>query len=144
MKNYQQIIQNCNKHLPLYGKTESFRPRPEWFFNTGCLNLFIPMQWNYFQTKQVFTKLWKNVSKIDHFTDKPIVVVATFSVILIWSSSDWNDISTQADLFYLSIPMQWNHFQTEQLSIRLWKNVSNIYYYQPEIDLRHGNFSAWY
>jgi len=54
------------------------------------------------------------------------------------------EIYFNTDWFILSIPMQWNHFQTEQLSIRFWKNVSNIYRYQPEIDRRHGNFSAWY
>jgi len=41
------------------------------------------MRENYFQTKKIFTKLWTNVSNIYHFTEKPIVAMATFSVISI-------------------------------------------------------------
>jgi len=72
----------------------SNRNRSERFYNRYWYIQHIPMEWNHFQTKQLSTKLWKNVL-IYHFTDKPIFVVATFSVILIWSSSDWKHISTQ-------------------------------------------------
>jgi len=33
-KTINKSIQNCNKHLPLYGKMESFRPQLERFYNT--------------------------------------------------------------------------------------------------------------
>jgi len=40
--------------------------------------------------------------------------------------------------------MQLNNLQTNQLSTKLWKIVSNICHFQREIDRRRGSFSAWY
>jgi len=86
---------------------ESFRPWPERFFNTGCLILFIPMQWIIFKLNNFLPKCEKTFQT---FSTLPTNRLSSWQL----SALDWFDQAPTGKIFQhrliiLSIPMQWNH-----------------------------------